>query len=97
MFYAVFHQGLARRVFQQVDVTETKLREEVEFWRKLIGKLELQGRGPVHPRMRDALAYAAQKLRARGQTRSQDNRVPPETFHRSNKLCIECSAQERDR
>jgi hypothetical protein len=31
MLYDVPHQGLARRAFQHVDVTEMKLREEVEF------------------------------------------------------------------
>ena len=64
MLYDIPNHGLATRIFQQVDVTESKLREEVEFWRKLIGKLESQGKEPVHPRMRDALTYAAQKLKS---------------------------------
>jgi hypothetical protein len=64
MLYDVLQHGLARRVFHQVDATETKLREEVEFWRKLIGKLESQGKEPVLPRMSDALAYTEQKLKA---------------------------------
>ena len=41
--------------------TEKLLREEMDFWRHFIREWESRHE-PVHPRMREALAYAEHKL-----------------------------------
>ena len=41
---------------------EALIHEEIDFWRRLIAEIEGDGREPVHPRYREALAAAEEKL-----------------------------------
>ena len=51
----------AARPMPSMSPTEKILREEMDFWRHFIRERESR-REPVHPRMREALAYAEHKL-----------------------------------